>query len=111
MYVESVSMTDFRCFEKAETMFVYPGVEGLPKDALKNVTLLIGINGAGKTSLLKAVALGVLAPALQRNRGLLRIDPVRIPLATILGRLDRRRRGQDRCTKWSSGPSRPRRAS
>lgn len=26
MYVESVSMTDFRCFEKAETTFVpFPG--------------------------------------------------------------------------------------
>ncbi len=64
MYVESVSMTDFRCFEKAETTFVYPGSKGMPEDALKNVTLLIGINGAGKTSLLKAVALGVLSPIL-----------------------------------------------
>jgi predicted ATPase len=62
MYVESVSMTDFRCFAKAETTFVHPGTAGLPADALKNVTLLIGVNGAGKTSLLKALALGVLAP-------------------------------------------------
>lgn len=62
MYVESVSMTDFRCFEKAETTFVYTGTKGLPQDAMDNVTLLIGVNGAGKTSLLKAVALCTLEP-------------------------------------------------
>ncbi len=62
MYVESVSMTDFRCFEKAETTFIYPGIKKLPKEALPNVTLLIGINGAGKTSVLRGVALGVLSP-------------------------------------------------
>jgi predicted ATPase len=67
MYVESVSLTDFRCFEKAETTFVYPEIKGLPKDALKNVTLLIGINGAGKTSLLKAVALGLLGPVIGQS--------------------------------------------
>ena len=53
MYVESVTMTDFRCFEKAEGTFVYPGKEVLPEDALNNVTLLMGINGAGKTSTLR----------------------------------------------------------
>jgi AAA domain, putative AbiEii toxin, Type IV TA system len=66
MYVESVSMTDFRCFAKAETTFVYPGVVGLPDGALPNVTLLIGINGAGKTSLLKAVALACLSPIISQ---------------------------------------------
>ena len=66
MYVESVSMTDFRCFEKAETTFVYPGVAGLPEGALPNVTLLIGINGAGKTSLLKGVALACLSPIISQ---------------------------------------------
>ncbi len=65
MYVESVSLTDFRCFEKASTTFVYPGVAALPEGALPNVTLLIGINGAGKTSLLKAISLGVLAPIIE----------------------------------------------
>jgi len=65
MYVESVSMTDFRCFENASTTFVYPGTTALPEGALPNVTLLIGINGAGKTSLLKAISLGVLAPIVE----------------------------------------------
>jgi hypothetical protein len=62
MYVEKLTMKDFRCFEQAEVTFVYPGKEGLPKEAIPNVTLLIGINGLGKTSVLKGVALGVLAP-------------------------------------------------
>ena len=66
MFVESVSLTDFRCFEKASTTFVYPGVVDLPEGALPNVTLLIGINGAGKTSLLKGVALAFLAPVISQ---------------------------------------------
>ncbi len=62
MYVEKLTMKDFRCFEQAEVSFVYPGKEGLPEEALKNVTLLIGINGTGKTSVLKGVALAQLSP-------------------------------------------------
>lgn len=62
MYVEKLTMKDFRCFEQAEVSFVYPGKEGLPAEALNNVTLLIGINGTGKTSVLKAVALAQLSP-------------------------------------------------
>lgn len=61
MYVEKLTMKDFRCFEQAEVTFVYPGKEGLPAEALKNVTLLIGINGTGKTTCLKAVALSAMA--------------------------------------------------
>lgn len=62
MYVEKLTMKDFRCFEQAAVTFVYPGKDGLPPEAMNNVTLLIGINGTGKTSVLKGVALGVLAP-------------------------------------------------
>jgi predicted ATP-binding protein involved in virulence len=62
MYVEKLTMKDFRCFEQAEVTFVYPGKAGLPAEALKNVTLLIGINGTGKTSVLKGVALAQLSP-------------------------------------------------
>ena len=81
MYVESVSMTDFRCFEKAETTFVYPGMPGLPEGALPNVTLLIGINGAGKTSLLRGVALGLLTDGIHSlgyiPYSLIRVNPKR----------------------------------
>lgn len=61
MYVEKLTMKDFRCFEQAEVSFVYPGKEGLPAEALNNVTLLVGINGIGKTSVLKGCVLGALA--------------------------------------------------
>lgn len=67
MYVESVTMTDFRCFEKAKGTFVSPGKEGLPEDALDNVTLLMGINGAGKTSTLRGVALALLSPIIGQS--------------------------------------------
>ncbi len=67
MYVESVTMTDFRCFEKAVGTFVYPRKEGLPEDALDNVTLLMGINGAGKTSTLRGVALALLSPIIAQS--------------------------------------------
>lgn len=59
MYVEKLTMKDFRCFEQAEVSFVYPDKD-VPKEALPNVTLLIGINGTGKTSVLKAVAMAQL---------------------------------------------------
>ncbi len=67
MYVESVTMTDFRCFEKAEGTFICPGKEGLPEDALDNVTLLMGINGAGKTSTLRGVSLALLSPIIGQS--------------------------------------------
>ena len=60
MYVEKLTMKDFRCFEQAEVSFVYPGKVGLRDEALPNVTLLIGINGTGKTSVLRGVSQGSL---------------------------------------------------
>ena len=65
MYVRSVSMENFRHFRKAEVGFVYPGMEPKPgKDVLSNVTLLVGVNGSGKTSVLRAVGLAILSPVI-----------------------------------------------
>lgn len=64
MFIDSIAMKDFRCFEQAETTFVYPGKEGLPEGVLPNVTLLMGENGSGKTSTLKVIALLGLQPIL-----------------------------------------------
>lgn len=61
MYVESVTMTDFRCFENVTVTFVHIN-DVISDETLRNVTLLMGINGAGKTSTLKAVALGLMTP-------------------------------------------------
>lgn len=47
MYLKKISLENFKCFEK------------LDMDFHKNLTVVIGINGAGKTSLLEAVAIAV----------------------------------------------------
>lgn len=45
MYLKKISLENFRCFEKVEV------------DLQKKLTLVVGANGAGKTSLLKALPL------------------------------------------------------
>ena len=67
MHIESLSVTNFRCFEHAEMEFQYPGRRHGPKPAprLDNVNLLLGDNGTGKSAVLKAIALAVLAEIIQ----------------------------------------------
>lgn len=66
MYIERIDVTDFRCYESAGVEFEYPTRKiKRPKGFLRNVNLLLGDNGSGKTSILKAVAIAVLAPVLQ----------------------------------------------
>ncbi len=64
MYIKKVEFTNLRCFKHGEMDFRYPGdgitvPEGVPN--LENVNLILGVNGAGKTTALKAVALGLMA--------------------------------------------------
>ncbi len=75
MYVSSIEIKDFRGFEHASVDLVHPtgSRRGSKKKKsnkgddsyLPNVTLLIGVNGAGKTSILKAIAMSVLVPVIQ----------------------------------------------
>ena len=68
MYIENLRIRNFRCFREVLLHLRYPG-EGGRKDSLKcqNVNLLQGDNGAGKTSILKALALAILAPVIRES--------------------------------------------
>lgn len=78
MYIQHLAMSRFRCFEHAEVSFRTPTDSAADPALLPNVTLLVGGNGAGKSSILKGVALAMLAPSLQdsgfRPRHLVRRD-------------------------------------
>ncbi len=68
MFISTVTLKDFRCYRRTETTFIHPGAhDDLPDGALKNVTLLVGVNGSGKTSILRGVALGVLVPVINES--------------------------------------------
>jgi len=60
MYIDRLHLAGFRNFHEAVLDFVHPDAPG-PR--LGNVNLLLGDNGLGKTSVLKAIALTVLGPA------------------------------------------------
>ncbi|HSG38530.1 MAG TPA: AAA family ATPase [Thermoanaerobaculia bacterium] len=60
MYVRSLRIQNLRCFEEAEVQLHYPGKKLKGGPDLPNVNLLLGNNGVGKTTVLKATALGVL---------------------------------------------------
>ncbi len=64
MYVRHLKITQLRSFEHAELAFQYPRRPGAAT-VLPNVNLLLGNNGAGKTTILLAVALATLSPVLQ----------------------------------------------
>ena len=66
MYVSSIKIENLRCYEQAEVSFEHPDVATKSEaKRVDNVTLLLGNNGAGKTTILKGVALAVLAPVIQ----------------------------------------------
>lgn len=69
MYLRSLWLSNLRCFKQAELTFQYPGRddhEGNPP-TLPNVNLLLGSNGAGKTTILRGAAMALLAPALSSS--------------------------------------------
>ncbi len=73
MYVRSLSIQNLRSFESEELPLCYPGGGTAPVAGsvphLDNITLLLGNNGAGKTTILRAVALSTLAPVLAMGSG------------------------------------------
>jgi energy-coupling factor transporter ATP-binding protein EcfA2 len=66
MYVHSLSIKNLRSFRAAKVQLLYPGRRrtkvDLPTPRLKNVNVILGINGSGKSTILDATALGLLSP-------------------------------------------------
>lgn len=64
MYIKSLSISNLRCFELTALHFQYPNRQD-KSTRLPNVNLLLGNNGAGKTTVLQAIALATLSPVIE----------------------------------------------
>lgn len=67
MYAKSLHIYDFKCFRKAELKLQYPGRTGAGVSEIDNVNLILGDNGGGKSSVLRALAIAALAPTLMES--------------------------------------------
>jgi predicted ATPase len=81
MYAKRLSAYDFRCFGKAQMDLQYPGRRSNGASEISNVNLVLGDNGGGKSSVLRAIAIAVLAPVLLES-GFVAYRMVRRPGAT-----------------------------
>ena len=55
MYIDHLHIKNLKCFRESDVSLQYPGKNTVTKP-FANVNLLLGINGAGKTTVLKALA-------------------------------------------------------
>lgn len=67
MYAQSLSIYEFKCFQKAKLELQYPGRKSKGASEIANINLVLGDNGGGKSSVLRGLAIAVLAPALLRS--------------------------------------------
>ncbi len=67
MYLEQLQIERFRSIASADISFIHPESSfdalNMPRPRYPNVNLLLGNNGSGKTSILKAISLCALGPA------------------------------------------------
>lgn len=70
MYIESITMREFRTFKQGCTNFLHPDTQYVDEQegpSVTNMNLMIGTNGSGKTTLLKGIALAALGPAVAES--------------------------------------------
>jgi hypothetical protein len=66
VYIRSLRVSNLRSFRTADLTFQYPGRAG-GSQAAPNVNLLLGNNGAGKSSILRAIALATISPVISSS--------------------------------------------
>lgn len=60
MYVDRLLLNEFRAIARSEIEFIHPMSPGTDNRELRNINLLVGTNGGGKSTVLKAIAAAVL---------------------------------------------------
>jgi energy-coupling factor transporter ATP-binding protein EcfA2 len=68
VYVTDVQVRDLRCIAGTRLTLLHPERDGAESLEIPNVNLLVGPNGGGKSTVLKAVVLGLLGPQLEESR-------------------------------------------
>ncbi|WP_017712528.1 AAA family ATPase [Prochlorothrix hollandica] len=67
MYIDSIKIQKFRTFRNTQINFIHQDCDfeslEMPRPRISNINLVLGINGLGKTTLLKAIALAALGPS------------------------------------------------
>jgi predicted ATPase len=64
MYIDSIQLNDFRTFQNAAIGFVHSDQINQTPLQFPNINVVLGNNGLGKTTLLKAISLACLGPAI-----------------------------------------------
>jgi predicted ATP-binding protein involved in virulence len=62
MYIDELQIENFRCFSKQSVQFMHPDSPRAAGVRFPNVNVVLGANGVGKTTLLKAAALATYTP-------------------------------------------------
>jgi DNA repair exonuclease SbcCD ATPase subunit len=67
LYVKTLEVENLRCFKHAALEMQYPGKQQSDVPNLPNINLLLGNNGMGKTTILRALALAALSPVMPQS--------------------------------------------